>query len=118
MNEQEYKARISEQNMLGYSTLHITLIELAAKKENRLITAIQRILQHNVVPKPENAPPDHSTNFYKVDLPQQDIEAIRDMFLDLEASYVDEKGTATPTAAFYASQVEKWESLMDYNNEN
>ena len=118
MNEQEYKARISEQNMLGYSTLHITLIELAAKKEDRLITAIQRILQHNVVPKPDNAPQDHATNFYQVDLPQQDIEKIRDMFVDLEAAYVDEHGIATPTAAFYASLVEKWESLLDYNDDN
>ncbi len=118
MNEQEYKARISEQNMLGYSTLHITLIELAAKKDDRLITAIQRILQHNVIPKPENAPQDHATNYYKVDLPPQDIEAIRDMFLDLEATYVDGNGTATPTAAFYASLVAKWESLLDYNEDN
>ncbi len=118
MNEQEYKARINEQNMLGYSTLHITLIELAAKKEDRLITAIQRILQHNVVPKPEHLPEDHATNFFQVDLPPQDIQAIRDMFLDLEAAYVDENGTATPTAAFYASLVEKWESLLDFNNEN
>jgi hypothetical protein len=115
MNENEYKARISEQNMLGYSTLHITLIELAARKEDRLITAIQRILQNNVVPKPEHLPNDQGTNVYQVDLPQDDIEKIRDMFLDLEAHYVDENGVATPTAAFYASLVAKWEGLMDYN---
>lgn len=116
MNEQEYKARISEQNMLGYSTLHITLIELAARKEDRLITAIQRILQNNVVPKPDNTPNDQATNFYQVDLPQEDIETIRDMFLDLEAHYVDESGVATPTAAFYASLVAKWEGVMDHND--
>ena len=115
MNEQEYKARISEQNMLGYSTLHITLIELAARKEDRLITAIQRILQQNVVPKPEHAPNDQATNFYQVDLQQLDIETIRDMFLDLEVHYVDENGVATPTAAFYASLVAKWEGLIDHN---
>src|SRR5918997_90701 len=100
MNEQEYKARISQQNILGYSTLHITLIEMAAKKEDRLITAIQRILQQNVIPKPENAPRDPASNFYQVDLPQKDIEKIRDIFLDLETEYVNENGTATPTAAF------------------
>ncbi len=111
MDEKEYKARISEQNMLGYSTLHITLIELAARKEDRLITAIQRILEHNGVPKPENAPNDQSTNFYRVDLPQEDIETIRDMFLDLEAHYTDEHGEITPTAAFYSSLADKWESL-------
>ena len=118
MNEQEYKARISQQNTLGYSTLHITLIEMAAKKEDRLITAIQRILKDNLIPHPENTPRDHASSFYQVDLSQQEIEKIRDIFLDLEAEYVNDNGTATPTAAFYASLVEKWESLLDYNSES
>ena len=117
MNENEYRSLIRQQNMLGYSTLHITLIELAAKKEDRLISAIQRILQNNVVPNPENSVTanEHASNYYQVDLPSEDIETIRDLFIDLEANYVNERG-ATPTAAFYASLVAKWECLLDYNS--
>ncbi len=115
MKSEEYKRLISERNVLDKTTLNITLKEVFSRQEFELVNEIQRILENNQIAKPElhSKPRDQMTNYYKVDLTPEQIEKIIDIFFELEASYVRENGETTPTAAFYAGLVDKWNQLTD-----
>jgi uncharacterized protein YpuA (DUF1002 family) len=91
----------------------VTLKEVFSRQEFELVNAIQRILENNQIVKPEVhvKPYDETTNYYKVDLTADQIEKIIGIFFELEAFYVGEKGETTPTAAFYARLVDKWNQL-------
>ena len=104
-----------QKDALDYSTLNVTLEELYAKKNLRLADEIQRILRENTVEKPSlhNKLYEPSTGYYKVDLNADDINEIRDMFLELEVSFVGEDGNTTPTASFYASLADKWFNVVE-----
>ena len=113
MKAEEYKRLISETNVFDKTTLNVTLKEVFSRQEFELVNEIQRILENNQIAKPElhSQRDDEMTNYYKVDLTPDQIEKIIDIFFELEASYVDENGETTPTAAFYAGLVNKWNQL-------
>ena len=113
MKAEEYKRLISESNVFDKTTLNVTLKEVFSRQEFDLVNEIQRILENNQIVKPElhAKPYDETTNYYKVDLTSDQIEKIIDIFFELEASYVGENGETTPTAAFYAGLVDKWNQL-------
>ena len=119
MEAEEYKELIRSKGVLGYTTLNITLKELIAKKDIRLTTEITRILHINKIEKPalHINPNDNTTNYYKIDLSKEDIDAIADIFFDLEASFVGKDGSTTPTAAFYADLADRWFNLIKENTE-
>jgi hypothetical protein len=110
MTTDEYKQIIMKHDVLDYTTLNITVKELTAKKDFELAEEIQRILSDNKIDKPvlHDKLDDASTNYYKVDLSDDNVDKIRDMFLELEVSFVSEDGDTTPTASFYASLADKW----------
>ena len=113
MNAEEYKSLINQRDVLDHTTLNITLKEMISRQEFELAGNIQRILENNKITKPKlhSKPYDTSTTYYKVNLSYDIIEKIIDIFFDLEASHVSENGETTPTAAFYASLVDKWNKL-------
>ena len=115
MDSSEYKNIISNKNVLDNTTLNITLKELSAAKETKLVSEIERILSNNKIEKPIHHanPDDKSTDYFYVNLTSEQIETIIDLFLNLEAQYVSEDGTATPTCAFYASLVDRWQALSE-----
>ena len=115
MKSEDYKRLISERNVLDKTTLNVTLKEVFSRQEFELVNEIQRILENNQIVKPElhMKPGDQMTNYYKVDLTPEQIEKIIDIFFKLESSYVGENGETTPTAAFYAGLVDKWNRLAD-----
>ena len=113
MNAEEYKNLINEKNVLDHTTLDVTLKEMASRQEFELAGKLKSIMDNNKIPKPElhSKLYDYKTNYYKVDLSDDDVEKIIDIFFDLEASHVSEDGNTTPTASFYASLVDKWNTL-------
>lgn len=113
MKAEDYKRLISESNVLDKTTLNVTLKEVFSRQEFELVNEIQRILENNQIAKPDlhAKPDDEMTNYYNVDLTPDQIEKIIDIFFELEASYAGENGKATPTAAFYAGLVDKWNQL-------
>ena len=115
MDEETYKRLIQEPDVLDHTTLNVTLKELVARQEFALAAALQRILTENKIEKPPlaNQPYDARPNYYKVDLPDEDVDHIIDILYDLEASFTGEAGEPTPTSAFYASLVDKWFRLTE-----
>ena len=113
MTSEEYKNNINQRDVLDHTTLDVTLKEMASRQEFDLAGKLKSIMDNNKMPKPElhSKPYDHTTNYYKVDLSDEDIDKIIDIFFDLEASHVSEDGNTTPTASFYASLVDKWNTL-------
>lgn len=110
MTREEYKQILMRNDVLDYTTLNITVKELTAKKDFKLAEEIQRILRDNKIKKPAQHEKldEASTNYYKINLSDDNIDEIRDMFLNLEVSFVGEDGDTTPTASFYATLADKW----------
>lgn len=99
--------------LLDFTTLNVTLKEVAFKKEAALQAGLEYILQHNKVNEPagHKDAANKATQYYTIDLKPEQIEQILDIFFELEASHVDEDGIATPTGSFYATLVDKWMAL-------
>ncbi len=115
MNTKDYKEIIASKNVLGYSTLEITLKEASANNNLALISEIDRILKNNKIPKPDlhNDKFSHTSDYYIVDLDVQFIDKIVEMFFLLEAQNVSEDGETTSTASYYASLVDQWNALLE-----
>jgi hypothetical protein len=115
MTSEEYKQILMGNDVLDYTTLNITVKELTAKKDFKLAEEIQRILRDNKIEKPalHDNLDEAATNYYKVDLSDDNIDEIRDMFSDLEVSFVGEDGDTTPTASFYATLADKWFNVSE-----
>lgn len=99
--------------LLDYTTLNVTLKEVAFKKDAPLQSEIERILEHNKVEptREKEGSLNKPTQYYKIDLTAEHIEQILDMLFELEANHVDEDGVATPTGSFYATLVDKWMAI-------
>ena len=114
MDLEEYMILINSSAVLDYTTLNVTLFEVTARKKEDLGTEIQRILKYNKIEKPivESSHDELITDYYKVDLTTEHIKKIILVFRGLETSYLGTKGEATPTAAFYASFIDKWNKFL------
>ncbi len=73
-------------------------------------------MKNNKISKPllHTHKDDLTTAFYKVDLSINQINEICDLLLELEVSYVNDKGETTPMASFYASLVDQWNRLNEF----
>ena len=110
MDFEEYMILINSRDVLDYTTLNITLFEVSARKKEGLAKEILRILKNNKIEKPilETYPDELIPDYYKVDLSSDVVRKIINVFRGLETSYLGAKGEITPSAALYASLVEKW----------
>lgn len=115
MDAETYKRLIAEPDVLDHTTLNVTLKEVVAKQEFTLAAALQRILNENRIEKPALSASQYDLrpSYYRVDLPDEDVDHIIDILIDLEASFTSEAGEPTPTSAFYASLVDKWYRLTE-----
>jgi hypothetical protein len=114
MDEETYQQLINEPDVLDHTTLNVTLKELVAKQEFELAAALQHILKDNKIEKPTLSTNQYDTrpNYYKINLSEEIIEQITDVLFDLEDSFLTDDGEITPTSAFYASLVNKWNNVI------
>ena len=99
-----------EENTLDNLTLVTTCNELIRIGHLELVEKIQRILRTNELSKPDmhNRKDDKTTSYYKVELNEEEIETIQDLFLQLEVDNVSAEGDTTPLASFYSDLVNTW----------
>ena len=96
---------------------HISIIEaineLTNIGENKIVEKLENILKYNEIPKPElhNLKDDKSTSYYKIDLSDDELDEIRDVFLDLEVSTLTEDGEATNKTQHYVTLLNNWLSI-------
>jgi len=104
---------MKEENTLDNITLVTTCNELIKVGHLELVEKIQSILRNNELSKPDkhNKKNDKITSYYKVELNEEEIEIIQDLFLQLEVDNVSEEGENTPLASFYSDLVNIWGAI-------
>ena len=105
-----------EENILYYDTLTTTYNELIKVGHLELAEKIQSILQTKELPKPikHNKKDDKATSKYLIELKEEEIEIIQDLFLDLEVANVSVQGHTTPLASLYADYADMWGHITPY----
>jgi hypothetical protein len=116
MDSKEYKRIINEAYVLDFDTLEATRKELERLGQNEILIKILRILAINKIEKPtlHSQKENKRTDFYKVDLNQEEINAIVTMFGDLEVSALGADYETTNEASFYSNMLDKWSNLLIY----
>jgi uncharacterized protein YpuA (DUF1002 family) len=101
---------MKEEITLDNLTLVTTCNELLKVGHLELVQKIQSILRTSELPKPDrhNRKDDKTTSYYKVELNEEEIKTIQDLFLQLEVDNVSEEGNTTPLASFYSDLVNTW----------
>ncbi len=105
-----------EENILYHQTLITTYNELIKVGHLELAEKIQSILQTNELPKPikHNKKDDEATSKYLVELREEEIEIIQNLFLNLEVANVSMQGHTTPLASFYADYADIWRNVTPH----
>ena len=105
-----------EENILYHDTLTTTYTELVKVGHIELAEKIQSILQYKELSKPtkHNKRDDNGTSKYLVELKEEEIEIIRDIFLNLEVANVSVEGHTTPLASMYADYADMWGHISPY----
>ena len=105
-----------EENVLNYGTLITTYNELIKVGHMELAERIQSILRANELPKPtkHNRKEDKETSNYLIQLTEEEIEIIQDLFLDLEVSNVSVEGHTTSLASLYGNYADIWRNITSH----
>ena len=90
--------------MFYYDTLRTTYNELVKAGQLKLAERMNSILETNELPKPSkhNRKDDRQTSKYQIELTEEEIEIIQDIFLDFEVANVTPQGHMNSLASFYA----------------
>ena len=80
----------------------------------QLAQSITQLLANNGIDRPvhHDISGEQPADYYRVELPVEDIEIIISMFGDKEASALTADFETTPLASFYASILDKWNDLI------
>jgi dihydroneopterin aldolase len=107
---------MKEENVLNYETLITTYNELIKVGHWELAERIQLILGVNELTKPpkHNRKDDKLTSNYLIDLTEEEIEIIQDLFLDLEVSNVSVEGHTTALASLYVNYADIWRTITSH----
>jgi hypothetical protein len=102
-----------EENILYYDNLITTYNELIKAGHFDIAERIQSILRTNELPKPlkHNQKENKETSKYLIELSEEEIEIIQDLFLNLEVANVSEEGDTTPLASLYADYADIWKNI-------
>ena len=102
-----------EGNILYYGILITTYNELIKVGHLELAERIQSILRTNELVKPikHNQKDNKDTSKYLVQLTEDEIEIIQDIFLKLEVVNVSPQGHTTQLASLYASYADIWRNI-------
>lgn len=96
----------SGDRILDFGTLNVTREELIRLGDKRLQSEIERILRDNKIKKPElHNRKDHlTTDYYKLDLTEEDIDSIASMLFDREVFSLGPNYEPTTSALFMPLQ--------------
>jgi len=98
--------------IINYSSLKITIEELAKAGKTDMVGKLENILQNNEREKSDRHNLKHDkTSNYNVDLTSDEINEIKDMFFDLEIASLDENYEATSSSNLYVTLLNNWSSL-------
>ncbi len=100
-------------NIINYISISEAITELSKIGQKEIIIKLENILENNEVEKPglHNRKDDKTTSFYKVNLTEEDLEVIVDLFLDLEVGSLTEEGEAGNSTEKYVTLLNSWSNI-------
>ncbi len=113
MTADEYKKLCNQPNVFSRSDLKFTERTLRAKNLS-VALRISEFLENSPITKPKKHKGDKFTDYFLVVLPEPEAEIIIDAFTELEVENVEDDGTTTSLASFYAGMADKWMTYLSF----
>ncbi|MBL3827288.1 MULTISPECIES: hypothetical protein [unclassified Marinobacter] len=110
MNQSEYKKLSQAENVLRRSVLEET-IDVIRPRHPEIANKIQAIIERGPIQKPEKHQVREESDLFRVSLEQLELEAVVEVFGDLEVANVSSEGKTTPAAAHYAEMLDLWNTV-------
>jgi len=100
-------------NTINYISISEAITELSKIGQKEIVMKLENILENNEVEKSEmhNKKDDKTTSHYRVNLTEEDLNVIADLFLDLEVGSLAEDGEATWKTERYATLLNNWSNI-------
>lgn len=100
-------------NSLDFYSISRTIDELNKIGKTDLVKKLLDVINHSELEKSEkhNRKDDKTTSHFLVKLDDGEFDEIKDMFLDLEVSSLDENGESTAITSQYAKLLDKWSGI-------
>ena len=100
-------------NTIDYNSISEAITELAKIGQKKIVTTLEYILQNNEVEKPKlhNRKDDKTTSYYRVNLAEEELEVITNLFLDLEVGSLTEKAEAGNSTERYVTLLNNWSNI-------
>jgi|SRR5690606_3780705 len=110
MNQSEYRELAKAANALCRSVIEET-IDVVRPAHPRIANKLQTIIERGPIEKPEKHEGGKDTDFFRVVLQEREVEAIVEVFGDLEVANVSSEGKTTSLAAHYADLLDLWSEV-------
>jgi hypothetical protein len=100
-------------NTIDYNSISEAITELSKIGKKEIVTKLENILENNEVEKPKlhNRKKDKTTSYYRVNLAEEELEVITDLFLDLEVGSLTEEGEAGNSTQRYVTLLNNWSNI-------
>ena len=100
-------------NTIYYFSISEAMTELSKIGQKEIVMKLENILENNEVEKSElhNKKDDKTTSHYRVNLTEEDLNIITDLFLDLEVESLTEDGEATQKTERYVTLLNNWSNI-------
>lgn len=100
---------------INYISISEAIIELSKIRQKEIVSKLQNILENNEIEKNHfhNKKDDKITSHYKIDLSEDDLNLIVDLFGDLEVGSLTENGEATNKTEKYVLLLNNWSNMLD-----
>jgi hypothetical protein len=100
-------------NTIDYTSLSEAITELSKIGLKEIVTKLENILENNEVEKPKlhNRKEDKTTSYYRVNLAEEELEVITNVFLDLEVGSLTEDGEVGNSTDRYVKLLNNWSNI-------
>jgi hypothetical protein len=100
-------------NTINYISISEAITELSKIGQNEIVTKLENILENNEVEKSSlhNKKDDKTTSHFTVNLTEEELEIIKDVFLDLEVESLTEEGEAGHSTERYVTLLNNWANI-------
>ena len=100
-------------NTIDYTSLSEAITELSKIGLKEIVTKLENILENNEVEKSKlhNRKEDKTTSYYRVNLAEEELEVITNVFLDLEVGSLTEDGEVGNSTDRYVKLLNNWSNI-------
>jgi len=108
-----YQLEDTDMNKIDYYSIIEAINELTRIGKKEIVCNLQTIVKHKKIAKPEkhSKKDDLFTSYFEVDLSEDDLNEIIDLFADLEITSLTADGEAGSKTNHYVSLLDRWSNV-------